>query len=634
MPAYSGGKLFTSGITIPEPLQIGDETYDAGTSLPTVVDLATVQIEENIPILYSHNPDYRLGHAYSVKCDGETVVAEGLLESPSDWNKEVITSFKAGARWQASIGSGLIDPTTKEVVPAGEYRNINGQTLAGPYIILHNLSIREISIVPAGADPCTEVLLASLIGVNTMNFDEFCASKGFDLATLDEANRTALEALFNALNAPEGDPANEAVEAETCDEEEAVAAEAAPAEPEVEKEEVKASALTRVFPSLNVPKYSAQKAEPAPTGAEIFQASALLNLGVPGEWLTENGYTKRCVDLADKKAGEASILSAMGEALHASGIKPDYRNPHAIVRAYSELLKASNVGTKTFGDVNVFSPIIDKQMRYRYELLEPMWQKLYRKRTVRDFNQVATVDFDVLGKAKDLVENEDFPVVALKSSGAKFNVDRQGLTAAISFENQINDDLGAIDRIGDDLLDIIVDSQMAKFWTTFWACVNSNYTTGKKNKITNPLTVDGISAAKTAFSSQKNANGRFLHTPAKALLVPSALEDVALNIFNWPWKGDTTMGGNVHIGKYDVIADPNLGAEGGFTNSNTGWFLIGDMQKYPLGEYGVLNGFETPAIKETWYGHKDELNIRAMATIGFYAYTDKLAAVYSTGAGN
>ncbi|MGN1274611.1 MAG: HK97 family phage prohead protease, partial [Thermoguttaceae bacterium] len=359
VPAYSGGKLFTSGITIPEPLQIGDETYAAGTSLPTVVDLDTVQLEQNIPILYSHNPDYRLGHTYSVKCDGEAVVAEGLLESPSQWNQEVITSFKTGARWQASLGSGLVDPTQKEVVPAGEYREINGQTLAGPYIILHNLAIREISIVPAGADPQTEVLLASLNGVKTMNFEEFCASKGFDLATLDEANKAALEALFNALNVPEGDPTNEAVEAETCDEEEAEAAEAAPAEPE-EKEEVKASALSRVFPSLNVPKYSAQKAEPAPTGAEIFQASALLNLGVPGVWLTENGYSKRCVDLADKKAGEASILSAMGEALHASGLKPDYRNPHAIVRSYSELLKGSNVGTKEFGDVNVFSPIIDK----------------------------------------------------------------------------------------------------------------------------------------------------------------------------------------------------------------------------------------------------------------------------------
>ncbi len=634
VPAYSGGKLFTSGITIPEPLQIGDEIYPEGTSFPIVVDLDSIQLEQNVPILYAHHPAYRLGHTYSVVCNGKTVSAEGLLESPSEWNQEVITSFKTGARWQASLGSGLVDPTQKEVVPAGEYREINGQTLSGPYIILHDLAIREISIVPAGADPQTEVLLASINGVNLMNFEEFCASKGFDLATLDEANKAALEALFNAANQPEGDPANEAVEAEAPCEEEAVTADAAPAELTEEKEEVKASALSKVFPSLNVPKYSAQKAEPQPTNAEIFQASALLNLGVPGEWLTENGYTKRCVDLADKKAGEASILSAMGEALTACGIKPDYRNPHAIVRSYGELLKGSNVGTKQFGDINVFSPIIDKQMRYKYDLLEPMWAKLYRKRVVRDFNQVATVDFDVLGKAKDLKENEDFPVVALQSSGAKFNVDRQGLTAAVSFESQINDDLGAIDRIGDELLDIIVDSQMTKFWTTFWACVNTNYTAGKKNKITAPLSVDGISAAKTAFSSQKNANGRFLHTPAKALLVPSALEDVALNIFNWPWKGDTTMGGNIHIGKYDVISDPNLGTEGGFINSNTGWFLIGDMQKYPLGEYGVLSGFETPAIKETWYGHKDELNIRAMATIGFYAYTDKLAAVYSTGAGN
>lgn len=637
VPAYSGGKLFTSGITIPEPLQIGDEIYPEGTSFPIVVDLATIQLEQNVPLLYAHNSEYRLGHTYSVTCDGKSVSAEGLLESPSEWNQEVITSFKTGARWQASLGSGLVDPTQKEVVPAGEAREINGQTLAGPYIILHRLAIREISIVPAGADPCTEVLLASLNGVKIMDFEEFTTSKGFDLATLDEANKVALESLFQSLDQPSSDQANEKLEAEIpLETEEAVAADTAevPVEPEEEKEEVKASALSRVFPSLNVPKYSAQKAEPQPQRAEIFQASALLNLGVPGEWLIENGYTQRCVDLADKKSGEASILSAMGEALHASGLKPDYRNPQAIVHAYGELLKGSNVGTSQFGDINVFSPIIDKQMRYKYELLEPMWAKLYRKRIVRDFNEVATVDFDVKGKAKDLIENEDFPVVALQSSGAKFNVDRQGLTAAVSFERQINDDLGAIDRIGDELLDIIVDSQMNKFWTTFWGCVNSNYTVGKKNRITDALSVDGLSTAKKAFSSQKNANGRFLHTPAKYLLVPSALEDPALNIFNWAWAGDATTKGNVHIGKYAVISDPNLGSDGGYTNSDTGWFLLGDMQKYPLGEYGVLSGFETPAIKETWYDHKDALNIRAMSTIGFHAYTDKLAAVYSTGAGN
>lgn len=660
-PAYSGGKCWTDGVSIPEPMRIGEEMYPAGTSLPIVIDLATVGLKNNVPILYNHNAMLRLGHTETISTDGKTIVAEGILESPSQWAKEVVESVRTGAKWQASVGSGLIDPSQKTIVQATETVEINGLTLTGPFLLVRNLDIIEISLVPAGADRDTEVLLASFLRKEkSMTLEEFAAEKGFRLETLDDANRAALEALFNASQPAAGDQTLSAtgeLEGEKKEEEELNASTDPPAEEkkkeecvnassegesegkkeEKKEEELKATALLkRIFPSLNTPSVTRAGGDAGSSKPlekkDILQAGALLSLGVPSEWLEKKGgFSARCIEAADRQSEPVTLQTLMGEQLKAAGVKVDYRNSESLVHQYGELMRASGVSTKSFSDVNVFSPIIDKQMRYKYDRLESIWTKLYRKRTVVDFKDVATVDFDTLGRAKLLAENEDYPEVLLKSSGGLFKVSKIGVTAAISFESQINDDMGVLDVIGDELVNMIADKQVDLFWKLWWELFKTNYTAANGNKITAKLSVEGLSAAKKAFSSKKNANGRFLNVPAKHLLVPSALEDVALHLFEWKW-GESNMSGNIHVGKYDVWSDPYLGSEGGYTGaSDTGWFMLGDVSRYPLGEYAVMRGYEMPRIKETWYDHKDALNLRALGTIGFHGYTDRLAAVYSDG---
>ena len=662
-PAYSGGLMFTDGIGIPEGVNVGEEFYPPGTKLPAVCDLETVRFEQNLPILYSHNAVFRLGHTEKVENDGKSIIAEGILDSPSEWVREVVESFKAGARWQASIGSGMIDVKDKQLVKAGETVNVNGQELSGPFTLLRNLHIREISIVPAGADPETDVLLASAQTSekkkkgSAMNFEEFAASAGFQLETLDEANRTALEALYLASNAEEIQASEEtkdeeSVQASEETEEEKVQASETSEEDEkiqasAEEEDLKASeeektgekvqagavkGLSRIagLRSVNVPRSFSRPESETPKRSDVLQASALMSLGVPEKWLTRNGYSPRTIDAAEKEK-DVTLLSIMGEALKASNVRVDYRDPKRIVEDFKEVLKSSNVSTRNFGEINVFSPIIDKQMRYRYERLESIWKKLFRERKVRDFNKVATVNFDVLGRAKDLAEMEDFPNVSLQSGGEEFAVSKQGVIAAISFESQINDDMGALDIIGDELLNMIVDVQVDKFWSVFWGKHSANFTARKGNRITEPLSIAGLTAAKKAFGSRKNANGRFVNIPAKYLLVPLSLEDEALSLFQWKW-GEGNFEGNIHVGKYEVLTDPYLGTEGGYAGaSDSGWFMLGDTARYPLGEYAVLNGYESPKIQESWYDHKDALNLRALGTIGFHAYSDNLPAVYSDG---
>lgn len=447
------------------------EIYPAGTRLPVVVDLSTCRTSDNVPILFQHNPVWRLGHTTSVSNDGESLTAVGVLESASTQAADVLSAYEEGAQWQASIGTGPINIDQKRIVRPGETVTINKKSLAGPFILLTNVQIREISVVPAGADPATDVLFASLLrSKSTMTFEEFCIAMGFVLETLTEDNRSALEALFHAVVIEPGDPVLEAGETEeeadktpapetmTADD---TAADGAEEEKEAPAEAVRASSLRRVFRSVNAPR-GVQTASPLKR-SEVLTASALLNLGVEGEWLVKNGFSRRVVDAAEKKPSDGSILSLMGEVLRASGVAVDYRNARRIADDYRELLTASGVSTKQFSDVNVFSPIINKQLRYKFEHADPIWRKLFRQRVVADFNEVATVDFELGSGAKDLGEDEDYPVAALRSSGAKFAVSKQGITAAISFESQINDDLGTIDRIGDELLWAILDVQTDKF---------------------------------------------------------------------------------------------------------------------------------------------------------------------------
>lgn len=659
-PAYSGGKILANGVGIPEPLTVDGAVYAPGTPIPTVVNLDTLVVRnQNIPILYNHSAENRIGHTVQIANNGREITGEGLIDTPSRWKSEIVESFKNGARWQSSIGSGRIDPTQKTLIRPGETRMVNGREHIGPFILLDRLELLEISIVPAGADPATDVLLASLTRSHNMDFESFCASKGFDASTLDEANLNALHALYDEVNQlhdtlkasvdanqdknqkEPAEPADNQPKEPAADSDPDPDPDADPAdEPDDEPDKLQASAdptprgAARVFPSLNVPRAQTAPAAEVPTRSEVLQASALLNLGIPAEWLASRKggeFSKRCVDMADRER-DTSILSIMGEVLQASGTRPDYRRPYSIVSQYKETLQASGVSTKQFGDLNVFSPVLDKQMRYKYEMLDSVWKRLYKKRVVPNFNAVATVDISIEGNAKDLLENEDFPVVMFKSSGQELRTKKQGITAGISFESQINDDMGALNEVGDELLKIIVNMQTRKFWTYFWTWAGTTFTNASHNKIKKALSIDGLSAARKAFRSMKDSNGNFIQCLPMNLIVPLALEDKALEIFHSEWAGEATTRKNIYQHKYDVISDPYLGTDGGMTGAtDTGWFLAGDTGAYPIGEYAVLSGFETPKIMKTWYDDKDALMYRALGTIGFTGYTDKLAIVYSDG---
>lgn len=118
----------------------------------SVIDLSSVVLPEKpVFALVDHDSGQRAGQG-RLSLDGQTIQFQGEFFSSTDAGKEVAALFAENAPWELSVGftadaAGFEKPTSVE---------INGQTLTVS-TVFKNARIREVSFVPAGADPNTRV---------------------------------------------------------------------------------------------------------------------------------------------------------------------------------------------------------------------------------------------------------------------------------------------------------------------------------------------------------------------------------------------------------------------------------------------------------------------------------------------
>ncbi len=192
--AYTGGKL---------PV--------AGFDLPVVVDLQGLEIPENpLPILIDHqaNEESTIGQADTITNDGRQLILAGLVTGQSEKVQRVLNASDSGQKWQASIGTWVID---QEEIPSGQSIEINGQVHTGPFILARRSVLRETSVLPMGADHRTQVNLAAsaaglMKGASSMTFEEFLASIGIDPTTRTPEQLAALQQAFQGMSVSSGTP--------------------------------------------------------------------------------------------------------------------------------------------------------------------------------------------------------------------------------------------------------------------------------------------------------------------------------------------------------------------------------------------------------------------------------------------
>jgi len=130
---------------------------------PFVLDMASIQVADNLPILYQHDHRKVIGKATEVRNDGQSLnLASGyLLDDIDETAAEIRDKAQAGIAYQMSPG---IYDFNVERIEAGNDVNVNGRTFHGPIDIYRNGVVREVSIVILGADADTSAVLLSLDG--------------------------------------------------------------------------------------------------------------------------------------------------------------------------------------------------------------------------------------------------------------------------------------------------------------------------------------------------------------------------------------------------------------------------------------------------------------------------------------
>ena len=607
--AYSGGKLML-----------------AEWEHPVVINLDTASIHDPCPILLYHDPIKRVGFVTGSEIAEGKIKLEGAIVRSLPDAKTVLDVHDAGGTWECSIGTGGV-PDEDVTLITGSIE-VNGQLLDGPFYLLNNTAIREISFVSAGADCNTDVVIrASLFNnsneVKSMEFEmtddfrEFVNDLGLDWESLDEKNREGLIAAFQLKKE----------EAAKEDIEDAVEAECA-AEPADEKEEeekpVQASGLAAAkkrvdaIKSVNRPSgYSTR-----PSENRVIEASLLVSGGAEPSAIEKAGYTQNELNEAmSRNYRDIGLHSIMRRAVKASGLYlPPDCSARELVRTYHEAIQASGLSTRDYKPSGIMTNVADKLLRIQADQINAVADQVFYKRSVKDFNKVTSGKLTSIGAIPEVLNGEDFPNVMVSDDSQDYKIAKRGVNLTITIEDQINDDLGAFERALDQFGRLFANTVDQTAIGSLMSQANTIFTGNQKKTLA--FNADNLKTVVGAFARIKDAGGQYRNLVPGAILTSpeTAVAARALFVFNDKASIAPQSSSEVFAAPYNVYGTPYIGA-------SDGWFLLPRDEK--IGEVAYLNGNSAPAVEQAALNTKNlNLEFLIWGTCGVLIYDDA-PAVYS-----
>lgn len=257
--------------------------------------------------------------------------------------------------------------------------------------------------------------------------------------------------------------------------------------------------------------------------------------------------------------------------------------------------------------------VLDRMLLGRYREFPSPWRQFMRvNNNLRDFRDVRRIAADGLESPWSVVEEqEEISYGAMGESGYLYAPKKYARGARISFENLMNDDLGAFESIPD-RLGRGGARTVARFATGLYVDANgphaSLYTGGNGNIITSnpPLSVAGLQAGFTQLRGMKDTEGEPIMVESVVLVVPTALEVTARNILNTVLLDINEVGGTTNqrarvdnwmVAGMSLSVDPYYDTIAASSNGNTSWHLFAAPSVgRPALEVGFLRGFGEPQL--------------------------------------
>lgn len=457
---------------------------------PVIVDLDSAHpVKGSVPFLRDHDPSRIAGHG-EVEITPQGIRAAGPLSGLPEHTAELVHTGKGGFPWQASIGASA---DRIEFTPKGESVKVNGRGHDGPVHVARGATVREISLVPMGADGNTSAAVAaSYHEGRPMKFAAWLEAKGHAAATLTPERRAQLKAEWRKEHpkppVPVAQPVAQPVDlaadmaAQLAAGRASAAAEVArvngvrricAASPGLMTDVVEAGATRKVAIEEHAiaAGWTVEQAELAVLRASRHTVTPHVHLpGTPAidgrvieaAVLQAGGYT---FTLADKATYTDPILQAAHthfkgriglQQVLIAGAEMTGRRVPQVIRGDDDLaavlhagftpdIRADGASTSSLG--NVLANVLNKYLMQGYRFVESTWRDLTAIMPVRDFKPTKSIN--LLGDLVFKKVNSDGQLEhgSLADQAFANQADTYGRTMTITRQMTINDDLSALTTV-------------------------------------------------------------------------------------------------------------------------------------------------------------------------------------------
>lgn len=555
-----------------KPVKCEGIAYSGGSfrqwwsALPCYMDLAGLQLADQIPLMYDHNydPECRLG-VLTVNNDGRKLSVEGEFDTGNELAQSII---RAGKKfdWQLSIGA---ENEKVERIAEGAVETINGNTVNGPALIVRESILREVSIVAIGADAKTSVEIKASLMAPIEQFEA-------PVEQQVEQTITKAESII--------------VEPEKITKE----------ENDMNDIQAKLDAITDGITKLGErieateKKLETQASRPAPeisvkstetATADVLQAAVEQAMGV------EPTDTK-AAEIADKKYhGQMGLKQLYTECAHAGGWTGYLNNSNL-----GEAVGAIKANFSNISLPGILSNAINKRIKAGWDYAEDSWRKIAEVTSVSDYKSFSTYALNAKGEYEEVPNGGTIPSGELSETSYTNQLKRYGLRFSVDEMDVINDDMGAINQRAFQFGRKASLKLNKVFWTlfqndaTFFSAENSNLVASA-----GALSADSLAKLVKAFRKQTDANGDILGYEPRILLVPAALEVEAQKLYNDAEIRDNTsnkqyLTGNPWRNKFVPVASAYL-------ESDDDYYLLADPTIASTIQVAFLNGQQAPVVE-------------------------------------
>lgn len=354
----------------------------------------------------------------------------------------------------------------------------------------------------------------------------------------------------------------------------------------------------------------------------------------------EKQYDERTLEAAHRSFPRGislqELLSLAAE--RNSGYRGSTRDVRSLCRAafttsrqeygFGNGLMASS-GTSTITVPGILSNVGNKFSEAGFLTVEQEWRKISKIKPANDFKDMKTYALDGSLKFQRIARGGEITHGTLTERTYTNRVEMWGRMLGISYQDIRNDDLGAFSGAADQLGRGAGDALNEVFWTefldttvgddgfAFFSTDHANYKSGSDAD----LSLSYLPAADTMFATQTKPDGTPLGISPKILLVPRGRWSTAKNLMAGTQTilvsstpNQTQL--NPYAGMYEVVSSVYLQASSIAGSSAYAWYLLADPAVLAAIEVAFLDGVEMPMIESSDFDF-NQMGMQMRGTMSF-----------------